>query len=123
MRIWNAPLGSCLIVAMTISVILSRLDGNGVGSVGLSQDSSSAFRGEGSVSAGLDRLLERMAHDEFDLIAVGRAAERSQLGSEDPRAGSVANERCRHRFTGDARMTLPPCGLGACRSQLPPSPT
>jgi 2,4-dienoyl-CoA reductase-like NADH-dependent reductase (Old Yellow Enzyme family) len=44
-----------------------------VGSVGLSQDSSSAFRGEGSTSVGLDRLVERMARDEFDLIAVGRA--------------------------------------------------
>jgi 2,4-dienoyl-CoA reductase-like NADH-dependent reductase (Old Yellow Enzyme family) len=44
-----------------------------VGSVGLSQDSSSAFRGEGSSSVGLERLVERMARDEFDLIAVGRA--------------------------------------------------
>lgn len=44
-----------------------------VGSVGLSQDSSSAFRGEGSTSAGLERLVERMSRNEFDLIAVGRA--------------------------------------------------
>jgi 2,4-dienoyl-CoA reductase-like NADH-dependent reductase (Old Yellow Enzyme family) len=44
-----------------------------VGSVGLSQDSSSAFRGEGAASVDLDSLLERMARDEFDLIAVGRA--------------------------------------------------
>ncbi|HEX8412974.1 MAG TPA: NADH:flavin oxidoreductase [Sphingomicrobium sp.] len=44
-----------------------------VGSVGLSQDSSSAFRGEGSSSVGLERLVERMERDEFDLIAVGRA--------------------------------------------------
>jgi 2,4-dienoyl-CoA reductase-like NADH-dependent reductase (Old Yellow Enzyme family) len=44
-----------------------------VGSVGLSQDSSSAFRGEGSTSVGLERLVERMERDEFDLIAVGRA--------------------------------------------------
>jgi 2,4-dienoyl-CoA reductase-like NADH-dependent reductase (Old Yellow Enzyme family) len=44
-----------------------------VGSVGLSQDSSSAFRGEGSQSVSLDPLIERMERDEFDLIAVGRA--------------------------------------------------
>ena len=44
-----------------------------VGSVGLSGDSSSAFRGERSSSVNLDRLVERMERDEFDLIAVGRA--------------------------------------------------
>jgi 2,4-dienoyl-CoA reductase-like NADH-dependent reductase (Old Yellow Enzyme family) len=44
-----------------------------VGSVGLSQDSSSAFRGEGSTSVSLDPLIERMERNEFDLIAVGRA--------------------------------------------------
>jgi 2,4-dienoyl-CoA reductase-like NADH-dependent reductase (Old Yellow Enzyme family) len=44
-----------------------------VGSVGLSQDSSSAFRGEGSTSVSLDPLIERMERDEFDLVAVGRA--------------------------------------------------
>jgi 2,4-dienoyl-CoA reductase-like NADH-dependent reductase (Old Yellow Enzyme family) len=44
-----------------------------VGSVGLSGDSSGAFRGENSTSVGLDRLLERMDREEFDLIAVGRA--------------------------------------------------
>jgi 2,4-dienoyl-CoA reductase-like NADH-dependent reductase (Old Yellow Enzyme family) len=44
-----------------------------VGSVGLSGDSSSAFRGESSTSVSLERLIERMGRDEFDLIAVGRA--------------------------------------------------
>jgi 2,4-dienoyl-CoA reductase-like NADH-dependent reductase (Old Yellow Enzyme family) len=44
-----------------------------VGSVGLSQDSASAFRGEGSTSVSLDPLIKRMERDEFDLIAVGRA--------------------------------------------------
>jgi 2,4-dienoyl-CoA reductase-like NADH-dependent reductase (Old Yellow Enzyme family) len=44
-----------------------------VGSVGLSNDSSAAFRGEGSNSEELDRLTARMERDEFDLIAVGRA--------------------------------------------------
>lgn len=45
-----------------------------VGSVGLDNDvTSSAFVGKGSTSASLDRLIERMERDEFDLIAVGRA--------------------------------------------------
>ncbi|MEM0674742.1 MULTISPECIES: NADH:flavin oxidoreductase [Dickeya] len=44
-----------------------------VGSVGLSDDFFGAFAGQGSGPAGLDKLLERMERDEFDLIAVGRA--------------------------------------------------
>lgn len=45
-----------------------------VGSVGLSGgDFIGAFQGQGSEAAGLDELLERMANDEFDLVAVGRA--------------------------------------------------
>jgi 2,4-dienoyl-CoA reductase-like NADH-dependent reductase (Old Yellow Enzyme family) len=44
-----------------------------VGSVGLSGDSSGAFRGENSASVSLDPLIERMERNEFDLIAVGRA--------------------------------------------------
>jgi 2,4-dienoyl-CoA reductase-like NADH-dependent reductase (Old Yellow Enzyme family) len=44
-----------------------------VGSVGLSGDFISAFGGEASTSAGLDRLIERIERDELDLIAAGRA--------------------------------------------------
>lgn len=44
-----------------------------VGSVGLSGDFMGAFAGEGSTIVGLDRLIQRMERDEFDLIAVGRA--------------------------------------------------
>jgi 2,4-dienoyl-CoA reductase-like NADH-dependent reductase (Old Yellow Enzyme family) len=44
-----------------------------VGSVGLSGDFMAAFGGEGSTSAGLGQLVDRMERDEFDLIAVGRA--------------------------------------------------
>ena len=44
-----------------------------VGSVGLSGDFFGAFGGEASSSVGLERLVERMEKDEFDLIAVGRA--------------------------------------------------
>jgi 2,4-dienoyl-CoA reductase-like NADH-dependent reductase (Old Yellow Enzyme family) len=44
-----------------------------VGSVGLSGEFISAFAGESSSAAGLEKLVERMARGEFDLIAVGRA--------------------------------------------------
>lgn len=44
-----------------------------VGSVGLNSDFSGAFRGQGAETATLDNLLIRMARDEFDLIAIGRA--------------------------------------------------
>ena len=44
-----------------------------VGSVGLSGDMISAFRGESSEPTDLDRLVARMERGEFDLIAVGRA--------------------------------------------------
>lgn len=44
-----------------------------VGSVGLSGEFISAFAGERSKAAGLEQLTERIARDEFDLIAVGRA--------------------------------------------------
>jgi 2,4-dienoyl-CoA reductase-like NADH-dependent reductase (Old Yellow Enzyme family) len=44
-----------------------------VGSVGLTRDFMGTFGGEGSSTAELDKLVERMERDEFDLIAVGRA--------------------------------------------------
>lgn len=44
-----------------------------VGAVGLSGEFLAAFAGEASHAVGLTPLLERMARDEFDLIAVGRA--------------------------------------------------
>ena len=44
-----------------------------VGSVGLSHDFFSSFAGRSSTTAGLEKLVERMERDEFDLIAVGRA--------------------------------------------------
>lgn len=44
-----------------------------VGSVGLSSDLFGSFSGESSQPAALDKLIERMERDEFDLIAVGRA--------------------------------------------------
>jgi 2,4-dienoyl-CoA reductase-like NADH-dependent reductase (Old Yellow Enzyme family) len=44
-----------------------------VGSVGLSGDFIAGFAGEASQPASLEKLVERMERDEFDLIAVGRA--------------------------------------------------
>ena len=43
-----------------------------VGSVGLDGDVLNAFAGKGSGSMSIDRLIERMERNEFDLIAVGR---------------------------------------------------
>ncbi len=44
-----------------------------VGSVGLSGDFFGAFSGESSHPAALDKLIQRLEREEFDLIAVGRA--------------------------------------------------
>jgi 2,4-dienoyl-CoA reductase-like NADH-dependent reductase (Old Yellow Enzyme family) len=44
-----------------------------VGSVGLSGEFVAGFGGETSQPASLDTLLDRLARDEFDLVAVGRA--------------------------------------------------
>lgn len=43
-----------------------------VGSVGLDGDVLNAFSGKGSGIMSIDRLIERMERNEFDLIAVGR---------------------------------------------------
>lgn len=43
------------------------------GSVGLDGDFMSAFAGQGAETNGLERLIEPMEHDEFEMIAVGRA--------------------------------------------------
>ena len=44
-----------------------------VGSVGLSVDFVTGFRGEGSKTRPIGDVVERLAADEFDLVAVGRA--------------------------------------------------
>lgn len=44
-----------------------------VGSVGLSADMVASFSGEASSPVGLEKLVQRLERDEFDLIAVGRA--------------------------------------------------
>ena len=52
---------------------LTGLPSISVGSVGLSGEFTAAYAGESSEPASLDNLAERMARNEFDLIAVGRA--------------------------------------------------
>jgi len=44
-----------------------------VGSIGLSGDFLSAFKGEASTPSSLDELLRRFDRGDFDLVAVGRA--------------------------------------------------
>ncbi|MCW2901349.1 MAG: 1,2-oxophytodienoate reductase [Streptosporangiaceae bacterium] len=44
-----------------------------VGSVGLDNEFINAFKGENSEITSIDRLLERLQRDEFDLVAVGRS--------------------------------------------------
>lgn len=44
-----------------------------VGSVGLDNEFIGTFRAEQAGVTGIDRLLDRMERDEFDLVAVGRA--------------------------------------------------
>jgi 2,4-dienoyl-CoA reductase-like NADH-dependent reductase (Old Yellow Enzyme family) len=44
-----------------------------VGSVGLDNDMFEAFRGRDAGVVGIDKLLAMLAHDEVDLVAVGRA--------------------------------------------------
>jgi 2,4-dienoyl-CoA reductase-like NADH-dependent reductase (Old Yellow Enzyme family) len=61
-----------------------------VGSVGLSGDFMAAFGGEGSTTVGLDRLVERMERDEFDLVAVGRALISDPAWVEKVRSGDSA---------------------------------
>jgi len=74
-----------------------------VGSVGLSGDFMSAFGGESSTSVGLERLVERMERDEFDLIAVGRALLSDPQWASKVRAGDVADF---HGFTPAALAEL-----------------
>lgn len=52
---------------------LSGLPTVTVGSVGLDNEFIQAFQGKQAGVAGIDRLLDRMERDEFDLVAVGRA--------------------------------------------------
>lgn len=61
-----------------------------VGSVGLAGDFMGAFGGEGSSTAKLDKLVEKMERDEFDLIAVGRALISDPSWVEKVRTGNFS---------------------------------
>jgi 2,4-dienoyl-CoA reductase-like NADH-dependent reductase (Old Yellow Enzyme family) len=61
-----------------------------VGSVGLSGEFIGAFRGESSEATPLDALLERLAADEFDLVAVGRALLVDPAWAEKVRTGRAS---------------------------------
>jgi 2,4-dienoyl-CoA reductase-like NADH-dependent reductase (Old Yellow Enzyme family) len=58
-----------------------------VGSVGLAGDFMAAFAGKGAATASLERLIERMEREEFDLIAVGRALLSDPQWAQKVRAG------------------------------------
>ena len=60
-----------------------------VGSVGLSSDFFGSFTGVRAETASLDRLINRMARAEFDLIAVGRALIVDPDWAEKVRAGRL----------------------------------
>ena len=74
-----------------------------VGSVGLSGEFTAAYAGEASEPTSLDKLIERMEREEFDLIAVGRAL------LQDPQWAIKVREGRRDelmRFTKDAMASL-----------------
>ena len=58
-----------------------------VGSVGLKGDFFASLAGHGSETASLDGLIERMARDEFDLIAVGRVLLQDPLWAQKVKQG------------------------------------
>ena len=74
-----------------------------VGSVGLQSDFIGSFQGQGSEAASLDNLVERLARDEFDLVAVGRA-----LLQDPDWASKVKDGRTNELtiYTADAVATL-----------------
>jgi 2,4-dienoyl-CoA reductase-like NADH-dependent reductase (Old Yellow Enzyme family) len=60
-----------------------------VGSVGLDGHFLDTFAGGMPSATGIDRLLERLGADEFDLIAVGRALLGDPAWSEKVRTGHI----------------------------------
>lgn len=60
-----------------------------VGSVGLSGDFIAGFGGETSQPASLDELLRRLDHDEFDLVAIGRALLKDARWAEKVHRGDL----------------------------------
>ena len=89
-RFWEAEFpGSDLNLAGWSKKITGK-PGITVGSVGLDIDFISSFAGEDAQGGGLDELLERLEHDEFDLVAVGRALISDPAWAKKIHAGQVA---------------------------------
>jgi 2,4-dienoyl-CoA reductase-like NADH-dependent reductase (Old Yellow Enzyme family) len=72
-RFWEAEFEGSDLNLAGWSKKLTGLPTISVGSVGLAGDFIGSFGGEGSKTAPLEMLYERMERGEFDLIAVGRA--------------------------------------------------
>jgi len=75
-----------------------------VGSVGLDGHVVDTFAGNPPSATGIDRLLERLGDDEFDLMAIGRALLGDPAWTEKVRAGRI--DEVRHFTPADlARLT------------------
>ncbi|WP_211269200.1 NADH:flavin oxidoreductase [Saccharothrix syringae] len=74
-----------------------------VGSVGLDGEFLATFAGQTPSPTGIDQLLERLAADEFDLIAVGRALLADPEWARKVEKGDVAGVT---PFTRDALASL-----------------
>jgi len=72
-RFWEAEFDGSDLNLAGWAKKLTGLPTISVGSVGLAGDFIGSFGGEGSKTAPLEMLYERMERNEFDLIAVGRA--------------------------------------------------
>jgi len=76
--------------ALNLAGWVKRLSGRPtitVGSISLNGDVTGLQRGEGAGVASLDELIERLARDEFDLVAVGRALLTDPAWAEKVREG------------------------------------
>jgi 2,4-dienoyl-CoA reductase-like NADH-dependent reductase (Old Yellow Enzyme family) len=62
-----------------------------VGSIGLNSDFVSSFGGQPAGVVGIERLLERLGNDEFDLVTVGRALLADPEWPEKLRSGRYAD--------------------------------
>jgi len=88
-RFWEAEFeGSDLNLAGWVKKLTNKSTIS-VGSVGLKQDFFGAFAGQGAETASLDNLVERMANEEFDMIAVGRALLNDPFWAQKVKAGRL----------------------------------
>ncbi len=74
-----------------------------VGSVGLDSDFLRSYAGQAAGAQGIDKLIERLERDEFDLVAVGRALLADAEWANKVREGRENEIRV---FTPEAMKTL-----------------